>query len=163
MQEYLNELKILMLARQALRQKLAKQWGFCWFQGFDGAPLKTLSLFFYLSEGISFYIIGKPIWMALFWAVTLNFWVLPSWPKMALNQISFQMIWKNPSDKYKKRYDVISGAPSKSWNQQNPHSSAIFYLRAGLLKYACIQKIRPIWPRLASFGPIWPFWPRLTP
>ena len=42
------------------------------------APLKTLYLFLYLSE-------GKLIYIALFWAVTLNFWVPPSWPKMALN------------------------------------------------------------------------------
>ena len=26
------------------------------------------------------------MYIALFWAVALNFWVLPSWPKMALNQ-----------------------------------------------------------------------------
>ena len=30
-------------------------------------------------------------------------------------------------------------------------------------KYVCIQIISPIWPHLASFGPVWPFWPCLAP
>ena len=52
----------------------------------------------------------------------------------------------------------LCGARSKSWNQQNPHSSANFCLRALVakhdflisLKYACMQKNSPIWPHLAA-------------
>ena len=38
------------------------------------------------ARGIFFYIIWKLIWMALFWTMKFNFWVPPSWPKMALNR-----------------------------------------------------------------------------
>ena len=64
------------------------------------------------------------------------------------------MIWykKNSSDKYKKNYNVFSGAPSKSWNQQSPHSTANFCLRAWVAEK--ISPIWPLWPCLAPFGPV---------
>ena len=41
-----------------------------------------------------FYIIWKLIHLALFWVVILNFWVPPSWPKMALNPKKTENILK---------------------------------------------------------------------
>ena len=51
-QEYFHEMKISCLATKALRQILAKLWGFCLFQDFDRAPLKTGLFFLYFSEEI---------------------------------------------------------------------------------------------------------------
>ena len=50
MHTYFYEIKKSCLATQALRQKLAELLGFYWFQDFDGAPLKTWSIFLCLSE-----------------------------------------------------------------------------------------------------------------
>ena len=85
MHAYFYEIKKSCLATQALRLKLAELWQFCYFLGYYRPSLKALSLFLYLSEENFLYIIWKLMYIALFWAVTFNFWVLPSWPKMALN------------------------------------------------------------------------------
>ena len=89
MHTYFYEIKKSCLATQALRQKLAELWGFCYFLGYYRPSLKALSLFLYLSEEI-FYIIWKLMYIALFWHVTLNFWVPPSWLK-----IDFRSIWRH--------------------------------------------------------------------
>ena len=46
---------------------------------------KNVVRFLVLVRGNFFYIIWKLIYVALFWALTLNFWVSTSWPKMTLN------------------------------------------------------------------------------
>ena len=51
------EIKKSCFATQALRQKLAELWGFCYFLGYYRPSLKALSLFLYLSEEFFFYII----------------------------------------------------------------------------------------------------------
>ena len=69
---------------------------------------------------------------------------------------------KISSDKYKKRYDVFSGAPSKSWNQQNPQGLANFSLRAWVAKHDFFNLIKiwmhapfdPVGPLLTLFGTI---------
>ena len=48
MHTYFYEIKKSCLATQALRQKLAELWGFCYFLGYYRPSLKALSLFFFL-------------------------------------------------------------------------------------------------------------------
>ena len=72
---YFHETKKSCLATQALRLKLAELWQYCYFLGYHRLSLKALSLFLYLSEEIFFYIIWKLMYIALFWAVALNFWL----------------------------------------------------------------------------------------
>ena len=85
MHAYFYEIKKSCLATQAIRLKLAEILQYCYFLGYYRPSLKALLLFLYLSEEDFFYIIWKLMYIALFWAVTFNFWVPPSWPKMALN------------------------------------------------------------------------------
>ena len=65
MHAYFYEMKKSCLATKALRQKLAELWGFCRFQDFDGAPLKTSYLFLYLSEG-TFFIPSESLFIWLY-------------------------------------------------------------------------------------------------
>ena len=57
MHTYFYEIKKLCLATQALRQKLAELWGFCYFLGYYRPSLKALLLFLYLSQENFLYII----------------------------------------------------------------------------------------------------------
>ena len=54
MHTYFYEIKKSCLATQALRQKLAELWGFCYFLGYYRPSLKALLLFLYLSEEFFF-------------------------------------------------------------------------------------------------------------
>ena len=85
MQAYFYEIKKSCLATQAVRLKLAEILQYCYFLGYYRPSLKALLLFLYLSQENFLYIIWKLMYIALFWHVTFNFWVPPSWPKMALN------------------------------------------------------------------------------
>ena len=57
MHAYFYEIKKSCLATQALREKLAELWGFCYFLGYYRPSLKAWLLFLYLSEEFFFYII----------------------------------------------------------------------------------------------------------
>ena len=87
MHAYFYEIKKSCLATQALRLKLAELWQFCYFLGYYRPSLKALLLFLYLSEENFLYIIWKLMYVALFWAVTFNFWVPPSWLKIDFKSI----------------------------------------------------------------------------
>ena len=54
MHTYFYEIKKSCYATQALRQKLAELWGFCYFLGYYRPSLKALSLFFVLVRRIFF-------------------------------------------------------------------------------------------------------------
>ena len=47
---------------------------------------KSSGRFSVIVRGNLFYIILKLMYLALFWAVTLNFWLPPSWPKTAIQK-----------------------------------------------------------------------------
>ena len=87
MHAYFYEIKKSCLATQALRVKLAELWLFCHFLGYYRPSLKAGPLFLYLSEEFFFYIIWKLMYIALFWHVTLNFRVPPSWLKIDFKSI----------------------------------------------------------------------------
>ena len=65
---------------------------------------KNVVRFLVLVRGNFFYIIWKLIYIALFWAVTVNFLVPPSWPKMALNP-------KKESKLTENHFLTMKGAP----------------------------------------------------
>ena len=73
MHAYFYEIKKSCLATQAIRLKLAEILQYCYFLGYYRPSLKALLLFLYLSEEDFFYIIWKLMYIALFWATTLNF------------------------------------------------------------------------------------------
>ena len=87
MHTYYYERKKLCLATQALRLKLAELWLYCHFLGYYRPSLKAWLLFLYLSEEFFFYIIWKLMYIALFWHLTFNFWVPPSWLKIDFKSI----------------------------------------------------------------------------
>ena len=84
MHAYFYEIKKSCLATQAVRLKLAEILQYCYFLGYYRPSLKALLLFLYLSEENFLYIIWKLMYIALFWAVTFNFWVPPSSLKIDL-------------------------------------------------------------------------------
>ena len=98
------ETKNSCLATQALRLKLAELWQYCYFLGYHRLSLKALSLFLYLSEEIFFYIIWKLMYIALFWAVALIFWVPPSWLKIDFKSILSHFLDLRP-------FYAMKGAP----------------------------------------------------
>ena len=87
MHAYFYEIKKSCLATQAVRLKLAEILQYCYFLGYYRPSLKALLLFLYLSEENFLYIIWKLMYVALFWAVTFNFWVPPSWLKIDFKSI----------------------------------------------------------------------------
>ena len=68
-------------------KKQAELWRYCYFLGYYRPSLKALLLFLYLSEETFFCIIWKLMYIALFWAVTFNFRVPPSWLKIDFKSI----------------------------------------------------------------------------
>ena len=88
MHAYFYDIKKSCLATQAVRLKLAEILQYCYFLGYYRPSLKALLLFLYLSEENFLYIIWKLMYIALFWAVTFNFRVPPSWLKIDFKSIS---------------------------------------------------------------------------
>ena len=67
------------------QSKIGRAIGILLISKFGWGFTKTVVESRVLVRRIFFYIIWKLLWMALFWATAFDFWVPPSWPKMALN------------------------------------------------------------------------------